>query len=243
MLKRWVTILLVTLALSARVCLGGEGVSVVVVDGVTYNDVRWGPVNQGKVVMFHNHGVAVVPLAKLPEEYARQLGYRPPAAAAEASAPAPAAESLPAMELSRPQTPAFASNPDPVPPQERAAFDAACAAQMVLNGALVDKSALMMLTGFYRAKAQVTGETRASEGLMVELANRKQPARPVPENLELRPGLWDGTGQEVFLRDYSPHIEPGMLLRVYAKEGDPIKGCRTFYVAQDLTYDLWKKLR
>jgi hypothetical protein len=132
---------------------------------------------------------------------------------------------------------------DRIPPQERAAFEAARETKMVLNGALVDRRELATLTGFFRSKAKVTGEDRASDGLMLELAELKKTDRPIPAHMVMRPGLWQGTGEEVFLRDYSTDAERDSLLRVSAKEGEQVRGYRTFFVAQDLTYEQWKKLR
>jgi hypothetical protein len=152
---------------------------------------------------------------------------------------------MPVPELVRPVAP----RPKPVrpedrlPPQERAAFDAACNAKMVLNGMLVDKSELTPLTGFIRSQAKVTGTEHPIEGLMLELAERKHTDRPVPVNMEMRPGLWNGTGEEVFLRDYASNLEQGTIVRLYAKEAEAIKSYRTFVVAQDLTCEKWTKLR
>lgn len=51
------------------------------VDGVTYNDVRFGRVTPASVTIFHATGVATIPLAKLPPELQRQFGYDPQKAA------------------------------------------------------------------------------------------------------------------------------------------------------------------
>jgi hypothetical protein len=56
----------------------GEVIDYLRIDGKTYQTVKWGPVNQGKVVIFHSHGVTMIPLEKLPEEYQAQFGYQPP---------------------------------------------------------------------------------------------------------------------------------------------------------------------
>src|ERR1041385_1731148 len=64
--------------LAAGFVLGAEVVDSLVIDGTEYQSVKWGPVNQGKVVIFHNRGVATIPLEKLPAEYRARFGYKPP---------------------------------------------------------------------------------------------------------------------------------------------------------------------
>ena len=53
----------------------------VTVDGVTYEDVRWGNVTPSAVTLFHRTGVASIPLEKLPPELQQQFGYDPKKAA------------------------------------------------------------------------------------------------------------------------------------------------------------------
>jgi len=47
----------------------------ITVDGVTYEDVRWGTATPSAVTIFHKTGIASVPLAKLPPDLQKQLGY------------------------------------------------------------------------------------------------------------------------------------------------------------------------
>jgi hypothetical protein len=51
------------------------------VDGVTYNDVRFGLITPVSVSIIHSTGVVSIPLTKLPPELQRQFGYNPQKAA------------------------------------------------------------------------------------------------------------------------------------------------------------------
>lgn len=73
----------------AASALASQVVDVLEVNGVRYTDVKFGPVNQDKVVLFHSHGVTTVPVASLPIEYQQSLGIKP------AAAPAPSAAATP----------------------------------------------------------------------------------------------------------------------------------------------------
>ena len=73
------------------------------IDGFTYQDPRFERVTTNTVTIFHSTGIATIPLAKLPPELQKQLGYDPvrlaqedaakreAAAKAEAEAKAPLA--------------------------------------------------------------------------------------------------------------------------------------------------------
>src|SRR2546427_12774478 len=73
--------------LMAGLTFGAEVVDSLVIDGHEYHSVKWGPVNQGKVVIFHNRGAATIPLEKLPPEYQAQFGYKPATAGKPAATP------------------------------------------------------------------------------------------------------------------------------------------------------------
>ena len=59
-----------------------EVIPQVEIDGKVYESVRWGPVNQGKIVLIHSRGAAFIPVEKIPENYRQQLGITLPAAPA-----------------------------------------------------------------------------------------------------------------------------------------------------------------
>ncbi len=56
--------------------------STITVDGVIYSNVMWRTVTSASVTIFHETGVASIPLEKLPPELQRQFGYDPQKAAA-----------------------------------------------------------------------------------------------------------------------------------------------------------------
>ncbi len=47
----------------------------ITVDGVTYENVRWGTVIPAAIPILHKTGAATIPLEKLPPELQKQLGY------------------------------------------------------------------------------------------------------------------------------------------------------------------------
>jgi hypothetical protein len=47
------------------------------IDGITYQDVRFGAIRGTTVTIFHKTGVATVPIASLPQETQTKLGYDP----------------------------------------------------------------------------------------------------------------------------------------------------------------------
>ena len=47
----------------------------ITVDGVTYEEVRWGAVTPARVSIFHKTGAATIPLEKLPLELRKRFGY------------------------------------------------------------------------------------------------------------------------------------------------------------------------
>lgn len=218
-------------------------------DGITYELVRWGPVNGGKVVIFHNRGVNTVPLENLPEEWARKFGYRPPAREPEPrvdETDKPPANEWPAPPVEQITTFAPVPSPEPVPPKPvvtNPGFDLARNQKMVLDGALVNRDQLTVLVGFVRQKARIKEDDVETAGVILELANRKNGGANAPTIMEMRPGLWEGTGAQVFLRGYPQDTERDSLIRVYARAGEDWSGYRTYHVAQELTLNQWKKLR
>lgn len=58
----------------------------ITINGVTYEDVRWGRLTPSTVTIFHRTGVAAISLEKLPPELQKRFGYDPQKAAAYLSA-------------------------------------------------------------------------------------------------------------------------------------------------------------
>jgi hypothetical protein len=55
--------------------------STITVDGITYSNVTWRTVTPATVSIFHETGVATIPLEKLPPDLQKQFGYDPQKAA------------------------------------------------------------------------------------------------------------------------------------------------------------------
>jgi hypothetical protein len=73
------TLLLLVLTVAGTVA--EETNTVVTVDGVTYEGVRWGTVTPTTVSILHKTGAATIPLEKLPLELQKRFGFDPQRAA------------------------------------------------------------------------------------------------------------------------------------------------------------------
>ena len=61
--------------------------------------------------------------------------------------------------------------------------------------------------------------------------------------MELRPALWRKTNERVFLLNYKSSTSlPGVLMRVYVQEIEPIDGVKTFKTGSDPTFEEWQRL-
>ncbi len=219
--------------LAAGCVFAGEVIDSVTIDGKTYESVKFGPVNQGKVVIYHSRGVAIVPLDKIPPEIAPNiLGHD-----TQKVKPMPGQS---APNTARPPLPPNRA----ASPAEQQAFEQDRATKVLLDGKLVEKSRLTELTGFLAySRVDVKDGDRSFFGAIIELARRKPGSQPVAKNLEMRPGLWERTGQSAVLLNYVPDVEEGLLVRVYGTEIAPITDSRAFVVGRELTFSDWKGLR
>jgi hypothetical protein len=92
----------------------------VIVDGVTYEDVRWGSVTPTTVTLLHKTGIATVPLAKLPPDLQKRFGFnaQPTERPSEKQQPKPVAK-LPSVgevkSMNLEQRILLAKNPPPIP--------------------------------------------------------------------------------------------------------------------------------
>ena len=244
--------------------------SVRTADGKLYQNVRWGPVNGGKVVMFHNRGVTIIPLADLPEEYQAQFGYTPPAEPTPTVTPRKRTTNEPA-----PPRPDPASQPSPVvitppsTPTPNAAemreqfermrshdnnspeskhwkqYNEERVSKLLFQGKLVEKAILTPIIGYV-----VTGQYRAQDGdrsrqaTVIELAVKRSDTKDVAEAMSLRPALWRSTGEQLLLLDYRPDGEmAGTLIRVYGKETASLDDKRSFIIGTEPSFKEWLKLR
>jgi hypothetical protein len=212
----------------------GEVISRLEIDGQLYESVRWGPVNQGKIVVLHSRGSTLIPVEKLPEQHRQQLGIQLPAPSAVPPAPAREARGDSAYERAQRQQRERAAAA--TREQQRAAA-AEQARWAVLDGALVAKAELTQLTGFVRSRAEThDGEQVLVRGLVIELAERRDPTREIPAHLEMRPGLWQPSGERVLVVGCRDHPRIGELIRVWGREEpDRVQAMRVFTAAREPT--------
>jgi len=234
-----------------------EVVPVLDANGVRYRDVKFGPVNQEKIVLFHSHGVVTVPVSSLPDQYQQRF------------TPKPMPEALPVPRELHEPTPAptpVSPSAKPAEPNPGAVLEAMRAKKLepvttggsksdwanynheranlvVLDGKLVERSTLTPMVGFLaRERAQVNDGKRTYSGAALDLAERKNADDNVAAAMELRPALWQRTDEQVFLLNYKPMTLPGVLMRVYVVEIDPIDPWRVFKVGTEPSFEEWKRL-
>jgi hypothetical protein len=228
----------------ATLALAGEVIDSLQVDGKTYEGVKWGPVNAGKVVIFYNQGVAIVPLDKLPPEYQAQFGYTTGtnSSAVITNTLRSAVSTSPAS----PQVQSFNTQTEPTGASETSDWQLYVkdrATKFVLDGKLVEKSELTQLTGFLMAvRADDADQARLGRLWVLNLAERRKDAPPTAQQFELRPGLWQATDETVVLMNYEALAEEGALVRVFGSETKPINSHRAFIVAKEPSFEEWQKL-
>ena len=217
------------------------------VNGITYENVKWGPVNNGKVTIIHNRGVANVKLEDLPPGLQTPFPYTPKPAPEE---PKPRPKFRPPPD----EFPSKLFSPPPPPPPktpeqlrleaEMKEFDVVRASKVMLNGNLIEKTKLTALTGFVRDPLNVDPTSTADPlDTLLELAVKRPDAARVAPQFELRPNLWKATADFIWLKDYNTDIPLGLITRVYGTEAQPIRGRRVFQVGKEPTFDEWKNLR
>jgi len=218
-------------AIVAAAALAGDVIPRLEIDGRTYESVRWGPVNQGKVVVIHSRGSAFIPVEKLPEPYRQQFGIRGPDSPA-----VPAPESRGDSAYERAQREQRERAAAAAQEQERAAA-AEQARWAVLDGALVPRAELTQLTGFVRSRAETRdGDQVVQRGVVIELAQRRDPTRDIPAYLEMRPGLWQETGERVLVVGHGLNPRIGELIRIWGREHpEPVQAMRVFTAAREPT--------
>jgi hypothetical protein len=224
------------IGVAANVTRAGVVVQQLDVDGKIYYDVRWGPVNQGQVVIFHNHGAATIPVDKLPVEYRSLFAAKPPEGTAAKVTPSTTPNQL--LESMRSQRNVSQTNSD------WASYSRDRLHKVVLDGKLVEKSSLKELTGFLiGTRTQVVTDHRTLTGAVLELATRRSESASTVTEMQLRPSLWKGTGTRVLLQDYTPATSPGDLIRVYAAEGEPAEDRPVYIVGTEPTFEQWQTMQ
>jgi len=218
-----------------------ENIAELTIGGSQYYDVHWGPVNDGKVVVFHSRGVKIVPLNQLPPEYRAKFG------SPLSSTPTPAA---PAPE----PTVSISPSPEPVvvtPAPRRSSsrgndwenYNEDRRTQVVLKGKLVERSSLDLLVGYIASRTRLSDGGRSVRGVVFDLAERRTDGNQPSQQFLLRPQLWQRNGERVFLVNYEPEAEAGMLVRLYVQEAKPMGDHKVYEVGVEPTFEAWKRLR
>jgi von Hippel-Lindau disease tumor suppressor protein len=76
---------------TAAMVRGDDANSTITIDGVIYENYHWGTITPTGITIFHQAGVATIPLEKLPPDLQERFGYDPKTAAGRASQSTPAA--------------------------------------------------------------------------------------------------------------------------------------------------------
>ncbi len=240
-LSRWI----LSFGLCATSALAGQVIDSLQIDGKTYEGVKWGPVNQGKVVIFYNQGVTIVPLDKLPPEYRAQFGY---AAATNASTTIsntlPPAVSAPSTSPQEQLVNTHAETGTPSETVDWQSYVKDRGTKCVLDGKLVEKSELTQLTGFLMAvRGNDADEARLGRLWVLNLAERRKDIPVTVQQFELRPALWQATDETIVLINYQALAEEGELIRLFGSETKPINGHRAFIAAKEPSFEEWQKMR
>jgi len=215
----------------------------VTVDGKVYQNVRWGPVNQGRVVMFHSRGNAVVPLSSLPPEYQALLGNQGGAPTAPVNSPVvvPPLPSAPAQ----PARPSIIkpTRPSAVRDADWEAYTEERKTKVVLNNKLLNRTDLETLVGYIGSPVRIFSNTGRVTGVMLEVAEMRADVAQAATGLQLRPNLWQRTGKVAFLRNYKPEGEIGILVRLFVARDGEMDGNPSYDVAKEPSFEQWKLLR
>ena len=237
--------LLLPVLLTAQVW-AGTVIESLEVNGTRYESVKFGPINQDEVVMFHSHGVTTVPVARLPAEVQTALGVKPSEAVAFVTPPAATPPSTPdaaaileAMRAKRPEPSTSTGNAN----SDWAIYNRDRLTKVVLDGKLVDRQTLKPLVGYLAAEhASLSDGARTFHGVSLDLAERRETVEKTASAMELRPALWHRTAEQVFLINYTPATLPGALMKVYVAEIATLDGVRTFKVGVEPSFEQWKRL-
>lgn len=216
------------------------------VNGVTYHNVKWGPVNNGKVTIIHNKGVANLKLEDLPPGLQTPFPYTPKAPPDEP--PLRPSYRPPPEPTTRPVLPP--PPPQPKTPEqlrletEAKEYDVVRATKVLYEGRLVEKNKLTAITGFVRnPDIEFPPDQDPPTGTWLELAVKRPDAPTVAAQFDLRPGLWKGSGDFALLQDYETDTPTGLLIRVYGTETKRVSGHRAFLIGTEPTFAEWQKLR
>ncbi len=241
-MMKWIALTVTLFVLMVRMD-AAEVIPALSIGRKTYHDVRWGSVNQGKVVMFHSRGIAIIPLSELPEEYQAIFGYQPPPTPTVVTPQATTQTPIPSTHEPSKIT-ILPPLPEPPPHDpDWEAYNRDRKTKLVLRNRLVNRSELSILVGFVGNPVRIFNGSTKIRGFTLELAERKDAATQQANELFLRPNLWQRTGKTVLLRNYKSQDEEGILVRVYVVPAEDVDEHKSYEVATDPTFEQWKKLR
>lgn len=247
--RNWITAIVLGVAALSMIApaRGAETIPELVVDGRRYYNVRWGPVNDGKVVAFHNRGITTFALDQLPPDIQSTFGYKLPQRMPDSS-PQPALSSVqsalpPAESAPTQNESAYQRYVQREAETEYRAYQEACAGKLLFHGQLVETGKLTELTGFLVRAEEVIESDVQVRGWVMELARRKAGLPASAAHFDLRPGLWEGTGNFVFLRDFDTERYVGGVARVYGEPDGVVRGLPAYAVGRPPAFQDWKRLR
>jgi hypothetical protein len=235
----------------------GELIPSLVIKNKAYRDVHWGPVNQGKVIMFHSLGMLIVPLADLPIAYQGQFGYTPttnpePQLIATTPLSPPLSDPPPALTSAPRLTPIQKLPPIQPPTSTRHSYTSGRDWQLysedrktkvLFRGKLVDCKDLISLIGFIGTSGWIEEDSIRVNGVFLTIAELRDGTPNTPSSMTLRPNLWKKTEAIVLLENFKPETGPDVLVRLYGLETRTVGDYHIFQVATEPTFEQWQKLR
>jgi hypothetical protein len=201
----------------------------VTVDGVTYEDVKWGTVSPSAVTIFHRTGIASIPLEKLPPEQQQRFGYNASRAAQH--------RKLEAEQRARTTTRAGQAAQTTA---QRRAYDVERNRVILIAGALYPRDKLpdsRHVYGKLREKRPAgvvlemdINETYVVTGGFGSVGGGGSALRSEKVGSEL-----------VFVRNLFPTNSIGSMVMTNAVETNPVGGIRAFDIGKVPTFDEWRE--
>ena len=165
---------------------------------------------------------AAAPAGKFAGPGSSRPALKPVLVEAKPKPAAPVVTPKPARPAAAPPAP---PKPEPAPPSDELGPNA-----KPVYTQLAARGTVRTVTGFIDSEFAMAESGRQIHGVVLELARKRDSARDVPRNMEMRPALWKGTGELVLLKNYRSDRGSGDLIRVRVSEIDPLKDYRTFVV-------------
>lgn len=209
----------------------------ITVDGVTYEEVRWGAATSSSVTIFHKTGIARIPLERLPVDLQRHFSYDPEKAAVFKQADRAAQAQAQASQVK-----ALQRESQHIEQQNlRTEWERQIRDGVVLDGKFVSTNKLKYAT------VQGTLRERKPEGVLLEVpvyvtAIQHDPLRSIGGGggAALR-AVPAGTDYAI-VKDCCATNAIGSQISVQAVEVNPVDGIRCYDTGRKPTFDEWRKL-